>query len=186
MSRLVLPVGSVATIVPGNGVSAPSAPIANPEMVDVAELEVYTKCPSGVTACQQVAAPWVGTLALMGETVPLGSTAYDEIAEALFPPAGPVSDTSAAPFGANHTANAGANSRSHNNRTERTVQLDMEGINSVVELLCQQEKLTVGAERQRTRPRVAGGEERDGMLNRPEFSVMVEREAYDVAASPRV
>ena len=58
-----------------------------------------------MTACQQVAAPWVGTLALMGESVPLGTAAYDEIAEALFPPAGPVSDTSAAPFGENRTAN---------------------------------------------------------------------------------
>ena len=40
VSRFVLPVGSVATIVPGNGVNDPSVPIANPEMVDVAELEV--------------------------------------------------------------------------------------------------------------------------------------------------
>ena len=57
MSRFVLPLGSVAVTVPGKGVNAPSVPIANPEMVEVAELEVYTKRPSGVTACQQVAAP---------------------------------------------------------------------------------------------------------------------------------
>ena len=57
VSRFVLPVGRVAATVPGKGVNAPSVPIANPEIVDVAELEVYTKCPSGVTACQQVAAP---------------------------------------------------------------------------------------------------------------------------------
>jgi hypothetical protein len=40
ISMSVLPAGKVPTIVPGNGVNDPFAPIANPEIVDVAELAV--------------------------------------------------------------------------------------------------------------------------------------------------
>jgi hypothetical protein len=43
---------------------------------------------------------------LIGTIVPLGATEYDEIAEVSSPPAGPVSDTSAAPLGVNDTENA--------------------------------------------------------------------------------
>jgi hypothetical protein len=50
----------------------------------------------------------VGVLALIVESLPSDCTAYEEIAEALWPPVGPVSQTSAAPFGANETANAPA------------------------------------------------------------------------------
>ena len=74
MSRFVLPLGLVPTIVPARGVSDPLTPIANPEIVDVAEFEVYTKLPFGDTALQQVAAPNVGTLVLIGDSVPLAAT----------------------------------------------------------------------------------------------------------------
>src|ERR1700723_3505813 len=42
----------------------------------------------------------------MGDSVPLAMTEEDEIADALLPPAGPVSETSAAPLGAKETENA--------------------------------------------------------------------------------
>ena len=45
-------------------------------------------------------------LALIAESVPLARTSYDEIAEAFGTPAGPVSETRAAPFGAKPTENA--------------------------------------------------------------------------------
>src|SRR5215469_403751 len=106
MSRLMLPVGRVPTTVPDRGVKAPFVAIENPEIVDDPEFDVYTKRLSGVTACQQVAAPCVGTLALTAESAPLAETAYDEIAAALCPPTGPVSETKAVPLGANRTAKA--------------------------------------------------------------------------------
>src|SRR5512146_3366577 len=78
----------------------------NPEMVDVAEFAVYRNFPFGVTTCQQVAAPAVGMLTLMGTSVPFGARAYDETAEVLPGVPGPVSEVIAKPFGANTTANS--------------------------------------------------------------------------------
>src|ERR1700758_3076582 len=105
MSRFVLPAGFVPTTVAPTGVNAPVLPTANPEIVDEPAFETYTKRPSGVTTFQQFALPRVGTPRLMALSVPSDAIAYDEIVEALFPPAGPVSETRAAPFGANVTAN---------------------------------------------------------------------------------
>jgi hypothetical protein len=70
----VLLLGRIPSTVPGKGVNAPVAFIAKPEIVDEAEFAVYTKRPSGVTSYQQVAAPNVGTLVLMGVITPLAST----------------------------------------------------------------------------------------------------------------
>src|SRR6267154_6196782 len=105
MSRLVAPDGFAPTTVPAIGVNAPFAPIAKPEIVADPAFDTYTNRPSGVTSFQQFAAPNVGTLALIGERVPFACTAYDEIADPLATPAGPVSETSAAPFGAKVTEN---------------------------------------------------------------------------------
>ena len=74
ISRLMLPLGFVPTKVPETGVNDPLALRAKPEMVEDAEFEVYTNWPLGVTASQHVAAPRVGTLALMGVSVPLLTT----------------------------------------------------------------------------------------------------------------
>ena len=136
MSRFVLPVASVAATVPGKEVSAPSVPIANPEMVDVAELEVYTKRPSGVIACQQVAAPSVGTLALIGASIPLGSAAYDEMAEAFVPSRRPGFRYQCRSVRRERNRErAGAHGSCHNDGAECAIQLDMEGVDSIVELL---------------------------------------------------
>jgi len=75
ISRLMLPLGFVPTTVPETGVKAPPALRAKPEMVEDAEFEVYTNWPLGVTTSQHVAAPRVGTLVLMGVSVPLLTTA---------------------------------------------------------------------------------------------------------------
>src|ERR1700751_2305233 len=103
MSRFVLPAGLVPTTVAPIGVNAPVLPIANPAMVEEPAFEAYTNRPSCVTTSQQFALPRVGTPRLIGETVPSDAIAYDEIVDALFPPAGPVSETRAAPLGANVT-----------------------------------------------------------------------------------
>jgi hypothetical protein len=73
-SIFVLPVGLVPTIVPGKAVRVPVEPMAKPETVALPAFDVYRKRPSGVTTCQQVAAPRVGTLLLMGERLPLACT----------------------------------------------------------------------------------------------------------------
>jgi len=57
ISRLMLPLGFVPTTVPETGVNEPAALRTKPEMVEDAELEVYTNWPLGVTASQQVPAP---------------------------------------------------------------------------------------------------------------------------------
>lgn len=74
MSRLVLPLGLMPTIVLATGVNIPVALIANPEIVDVPAFEVYARLPFGVIALQQVAAPNVGTLVLIGDRVPFAAT----------------------------------------------------------------------------------------------------------------
>src|SRR5512146_1076658 len=99
ISRLPLPVGFTPTTVAPIGVSAPPSPMENPAIVDEPAFETYTQRPLGVTVFQQFAFPSVGTPVLMGEVVPFESTEYEEIVEALLPPAGPVSEISAAPFG---------------------------------------------------------------------------------------
>src|SRR5580692_7718741 len=88
------PVGLIARIVPGIGVSVPPLPIANPDMDPEPAFETYTKRPSGVTTFQQLAEPNVGTLLLIGTSVPLLCTEYEEIADKFGPP-GPVSETTA-------------------------------------------------------------------------------------------
>src|SRR6266850_88130 len=105
MSRFVLPLGLVPTTVAPTGVKTPVALIANPEIVDEPAFEVKTNRPSRVTAFQQFAFPRVGIPVLIATRVPFAATKYEEIAEASLPPAGPVSDTSAAPLGANVTEN---------------------------------------------------------------------------------
>src|SRR5215469_9082214 len=105
MSMFVAPLGLMPRTVPGRGLSAPAALIAKPEIVEDPAFEVYANLPSGVTAFQQLAVPSVGTLVLIGTKVPSAPTEYEEIADAFAAP-GPVSDTSAAPLGANVTANA--------------------------------------------------------------------------------
>lgn len=84
------PEGFAPTTVPAIGVNVPVALIAKPEIVADPAFDTYTNRPSGVTAFQQFAAPNVGTLALIAESVPLACTAYDEIADPLATPAGPV------------------------------------------------------------------------------------------------
>jgi hypothetical protein len=86
-SRFTAPGGLLPTTGPGRGVSIPVMPIAKPEILAEAEFPVYTKRPSGVIAFQQLAAPSVGTLALIAERVPSPLTAYDETAEPLGTPA---------------------------------------------------------------------------------------------------
>ena len=105
ISRLVLPEGLIPTSVPPTGVSAPFFEIKKPEIVADPAFDVYTNCPLGVTTFQHVAAARVGTPRLMGVSLPFVPTAYDEMAEAFVPPAGPVSATRAALLGANVTAN---------------------------------------------------------------------------------
>ena len=103
MSRFVLPAGLVPTTVPLSGVKAPVAAIAKPEMVEEAAFDVYANFPSGVIAFQQLASPRAGTSVLMGDSFPSAPTAYEETVEAFDAPAGPVSETTAAPFGANRS-----------------------------------------------------------------------------------
>jgi hypothetical protein len=105
MSMFVEPLGLIPTTVPGRAVSAPAAVIERPEIVEDPALEVYTNLPSGVTTFQQLAVPSVGTLVLIGTSVPSAPMEYEETADAFAAP-GQVSDTSAAPLGANVTSNA--------------------------------------------------------------------------------
>src|ERR1700756_110865 len=105
ISKFVLPAGLVPTTVAPTGVSAPLTPIANPEIVDEPALDAYANFPLGVIAFQQLALPSVGTPRLMGVSVPFAATAYDDIVDALLPPAGPVSESTRAPSGANLAAN---------------------------------------------------------------------------------
>lgn len=74
MSMFVDPAGFNPTTVPEMEVSAPFAPMANPDSEEVPALDAYTKRPSGVTAFQQFAVPRVGTLALTTDNVPLACT----------------------------------------------------------------------------------------------------------------
>jgi hypothetical protein len=50
MSRLLEPVGSEATTVPGSAVTVPEPPMAKPEIEELTVLEVNANCPLGVSA----------------------------------------------------------------------------------------------------------------------------------------
>ena len=127
-----------------------------------------------MTACQQVAAPCVGMLALIADSIPLAATAYDEMADALCPPMGPVSETKAAPFGANETERSGANARVNNDGCERAVDLDMKGVDAIGELLGHEKELSVRTKREGSRSRIARAEECDGIGNRLELSILIQ------------
>jgi hypothetical protein len=62
----------------------------------------------------------------------------------------------------------------------------MEGIDSVVKLLRHEEKLAIGAKRQRPWSRVAAGKEPDGIRYRLDSSISLKAESNDIACSARV
>src|ERR1700722_3233049 len=94
MSMFDEPAGFDARTVPGSAVSVPPWPMAKPDIEPDPAFETYTNRPSGVRTFQQLADPRVGTLLLIGVSVPSLCTAYEEMADSLGAP-GPVSDTSA-------------------------------------------------------------------------------------------
>src|SRR6202021_78278 len=105
ISDLGEPVGLIARIVPGIAVSVPPMPSAHPDIDPEPAFGTYTKRPSGVMAFQQLAEPNVGTLLLIGVSLPLLCTEYEEIADE-FGALEPVSETNATSCPVNLALNA--------------------------------------------------------------------------------
>src|SRR4051812_14676488 len=75
MSMLVAPAGFTPTMVPGTAVNAPLRPIEKPAIDDVPALDTYANRPFGVTSIQQLAAPSVARLELIGVSIPFACIA---------------------------------------------------------------------------------------------------------------
>jgi hypothetical protein len=123
----------------------PVALIEKPEIEEVPALETFTKRPSGVIAFQQLAAPRVGTLALIAVTVPCAATAYEEIAAVL--PPGPVSaDNDETLRREGGCESAGTDTLRGGELRELSIRFDAEDIDLVRGSLRNEQSLAIGAE----------------------------------------
>ena len=125
-------------------------------------------------------------LALIPDSVPLARTSYDEIAEAFGTPAGPVSETRAAPFGAKLTENAPGPELGFTTIGDRAPSAWTRNASiEFVSLSVTRRTLPSGLNAKEAEPDVLVDQETGGIRQLRELAV-IKLEAHDIAAGPGI